>query len=407
MKTIVVGGGAAGMIAAYYAAITGSETVLIEKNEKLGKKIYITGKGRCNITNNCSPQEFLSNVVSNSKFLTSAIFGFQPQDMVDLLECNGLPVKTERGNRVFPVSDKSSDVIKTLANMCKFAGVQILLNEAVERILTEEGSVVGVETELGSYRADKVVLATGGISYPSTGSTGDGYRFAKSLGHKIVPAVQALVPFKIKGDYCARLSGLSLKNVSLNTYVGGKLFSSQFGEMLFTHQGVSGPIVLTTSSLINRVDKKNLTMCVDLKPALDFETLDNRLLRDFDELKNRTLKNSLDKLLPSGLIPIIIERTGIPENKRNNEITRAERQRIVQVVKNFTLDFDCLAPFTEAVVTAGGVSVGEINPKTMESKLVKGLFFAGEIIDVDAFTGGYNLQIAFSTGVKAGTCENY
>lgn len=407
MKTIVVGGGAAGMIAAYYAAITGSETVLIEKNEKLGKKIYITGKGRCNITNNCSPQEFLSNVVSNSKFLTSAIFGFQPQDMVDLLECNGLPVKTERGNRVFPVSDKSSDVIKTLANMCKFAGVQILLNEAVERILTEEGSVVGVETELGSYRADKVVLATGGISYPSTGSTGDGYRFAKSLGHKIVPAVQALVPFKIKGDYCARLSGLSLKNVSLNTYVGGKLFSSQFGEMLFTHQGVSGPIVLTTSSLINRVDKKNLTMYVDLKPALDFETLDNRLLRDFDELKNRTLKNSLDKLLPSGLIPIIIERTGIPENKRNNEITRAERQRIVQVVKNFTLDFDCLAPFTEAVVTAGGVSVGEINPKTMESKLVKGLFFAGEIIDVDAFTGGYNLQIAFSTGVKAGTCENY
>lgn len=407
MKTIVVGGGAAGMIAAYYAAITGSETVLIEKNEKLGKKIYITGKGRCNITNNCSPQEFLSNVVSNSKFLTSAIFGFQPQDMVDLLECNGLPVKTERGNRVFPVSDKSSDVIKTLANMCKFAGVQILLNEAVERILTEGGSVVGVETELGSYRADKVVLATGGISYPSTGSTGDGYRFAKSLGHKIVPAVQALVPFKIKGDYCARLSGLSLKNVSLNTYVGGKLFSSQFGEMLFTHQGVSGPIVLTTSSLINRVDKKNLTMYVDLKPALDFETLDNRLLRDFDELKNRTLKNSLDKLLPSGLIPIIIERTGIPENKRNNEITRAERQRIVQVVKNFTLDFDCLAPFTEAVVTAGGVSVGEINPKTMESKLVKGLFFAGEIIDVDAFTGGYNLQIAFSTGVKAGTCENY
>lgn len=407
MKTIVVGGGAAGMIAAYYAAITGSETVLIEKNEKLGKKIYITGKGRCNITNNCSPQEFLSNVVSNSKFLTSAIFGFQPQDMVDLLECNGLPVKTERGNRVFPVSDKSSDVIKTLANMCKFAGVQILLNEAVERILTEEGSVVGVETELGSYRADKVVLATGGISYPSTGSTGDGYRFAKSLGHKIVPAVQALVPFKIKGDYCARLSGLSLKNVSLNTYVGGKLFSSQFGEMLFTHQGVSGPIVLTTSSLINRVDKKNLTMYVDLKPALDFETLDNRLLRDFDELKNRTLKNSLDKLLPSGLIPIIIERTGIPENKRNNEITRAERQRIVQVVKNFTLDFDCLAPFTEAVVTAGGVSVGEINPKTMESKLVKGLFFAGEIIDVDAFTGGYNLQIAFSTGVKAGTCVNY
>lgn len=407
MKTIVVGGGAAGMIAAYYAAITGSETVLIEKNEKLGKKIYITGKGRCNITNNCSPQEFLSNVVSNSKFLTSAIFGFQPQDMVDLLECNGLPVKTERGNRVFPVSDKSSDVIKTLANMCKFAGVQILLNEAVERILTEEGSVVGVETELGSYRADKVVLATGGISYPSTGSTGDGYRFAKFLGHKIVPAVQSLVPFKIKGDYCARLSGLSLKNVSLNTYVGGKLFSSQFGEMLFTHQGVSGPIVLTTSSLINRVDKKNLTMCVDLKPALDFETLDNRLLRDFYELKNRTLKNSLDKLLPSGLIPIIIERTGIPENKRNNEITRAERQRIVQVVKNFTLDFDCLAPFTEAVVTAGGVSVGEINPKTMESKLVKGLFFAGEIIDVDAFTGGYNLQIAFSTGVKAGTCENY
>ncbi len=403
MKTIVIGGGPAGMIASYFSATTGNKTILIEKNEKLGKKLYITGKGRCNVTNNCDVNEFFTNVISNPRFLTSAIYNFTPNDLIALLESNGLQLKTERGNRVFPVSDKSSDVIKTISNMLKFAGVEVKLNETVENIIVNDGMVEKVVTDLGDYECDKVIVATGGISYPLTGSTGDGYHFAKRFGHKVTNPVPALVPFKIKGTYCTELSGLTLKNITLNVDYNGKRVVSEFGELLFTHQGVSGPVVLTASSKINRLEKSAVRMWIDLKPALDEETLDQRIIRDFEELKNRELKNSLQKLLPSSLIPIVISRSGIKESKRNNEITREERRKLLNVLKHFTLDYDGLCPFSQAVVTAGGVSVDQVNPKTMESKLVKGLYFAGEVLDVDALTGGFNLQIAFATGAKAGS----
>lgn len=403
MKTIVIGGGPAGMTASYYSALYGNQTILIEKNEKLGKKLYITGKGRCNVTNECDVNEFFTNVISNPRFLTSAIYNFTPQDLMALLQSFGLPLKTERGNRVFPLSDKSSDVIKTLSQMLKSAGVEVKLNETVQNIISEDGKVSKVVTDLGDYDCDKVIVATGGVSYPLTGSTGDGYRFAKILGHKVINPVPALVPFQIKGNYCTELSGLTLKNVTLNVDYNGKRTVSEFGELLFTHQGISGPIVLTASSKINRLDKSAIKMWIDLKPALDQEKLDLRIIRDFEELKNRGLKNSLFKLLPSSLVPIVISRSGIKESKRNNEITREERRKIVDVIKHFTLDYDGLCPFSQAVITAGGVSVDQVNPKTMESKLVKGLYFAGEVLDVDALTGGFNLQIAFATGVKAGS----
>lgn len=403
MNTIIIGGGAAGMIAGYYSALSGNTTTIIEKNEKLGKKVYITGKGRCNVTNNCDVNDFLSNVVTNSRFLMSSISNFTPNDLMALLESFGLPLKTERGNRVFPASDKSSDVIKTLSNMLKCQGVSIKLNETVEKLIISQGKIVGVETDLGVYYCDKVIVATGGLSYPSTGSTGDGYKFAKSSGHTIVPPVQGLVPFKIKGDYCKELSGLTLKNVRLIVENQGKIVANEFGELLFTHQGVSGPIVLTASSKINRMSKSDLKMWIDLKPALDEKTLDLRIIKDFEELKNKELKNSLFKLMPSNLVPFFVQKCGINPTKRNNEITRLERQKIVYTLKHFELEYDGLCSFTEAVITAGGVSTKEVDPKTLESKLIKGLYFAGEVLDLDAYTGGYNLQIAFSTGVKAGS----
>lgn len=403
MNIVVIGGGPAGMISAYYSSLYGNKTVLIEKNEKLGKKLYITGKGRCNVTNNCDANEFLQNVISNPRFLTSAIYNFSPTDLINLLQENGLELKTERGNRVFPVSDKSSDVIKTLTNMLKHANVEVNLNETVTDIIAIDGKVEKVVTDLNVYPCDKVIVATGGVSYPLTGSTGDGFKFARALGHKITNPVQALVPFKIDGNYCADLAGLTLKNITLNIDYNGKLAVSEFGELLFTHQGVSGPVVLTASSKINRLDKSLIDMWIDLKPALDNETLDQRILRDFEEFKNRELKNSLNKLLPSSLIPIVIKRSGIKEYKKNNEITREERQKLLFAIKHFTLKYDGLMPFSQAVVTAGGVKTSEVNPKTMESKIVKGLYFAGEVLDVDALTGGFNLQIAFATGVKAAT----
>lgn len=403
MTTIVIGGGPAGMITAYYSSLSGNRTILIEKNEKLGKKLYITGKGRCNVTNDCDVNDFFTNVISNPRFLTSAIFNFTPNDLMALLESHGLPLKTERGNRVFPVSDKSSDVIKTLTEMLKSVNVEIKLGETVLAVKQKDGAVTSVKTDFTEYPCDKAVVATGGISYPLTGSTGDGYKFAKMLGHTITPPVQALVPFMIKGGYCAELSGLTLKNVSLNVFRNGKIIVSEFGELLFTHTGVSGPVVLTASSKINRFSPSELSMYIDLKPALDEETLDKRIVRDFEEQKNKELKNSLNKLLPSSLVSEVIKRSGIKEYKKNNEITREERKKLVEILKKFTLDYQGLCPFSQAVVTAGGVSVNQINPKTMESKLVKGLFFAGEVIDVDAKTGGFNLQIAFATGVKAGS----
>lgn len=403
MNTIVIGGGPAGMISAYYSSLYGNNTLLIEKNEKLGKKLYITGKGRCNVTNDCEPNEFLQNVISNSRFLTSAIYNFSSADLMEFLQSKGLPLKTERGNRVFPVSDKSSDVIKTLADTLKQANVKVTLNETVTDIIVENGRVSKVVTDLGVYPCDKVIVATGGISYPLTGSTGDGYKFAKKLGHKLVNPVQALVPFKICGTYCADLAGLTLKNISLNVDYDGKRLFSEFGELLFTHQGISGPVVLTASSKINRLEKSKISLSIDLKPALTEEVLDQRILRDFEEFKGRELKNSLNKLLPSSLIPFVIKRSGVKEYKKNSEITREERLRLLSAVKAFKLDYDGLMPFSQAVVTAGGVATTEVNPKTMESKLVKGLYFAGEVLDVDALTGGFNLQIAFATGVKAGT----
>lgn len=403
MNTIVIGGGPAGMISAYYSSLYGNNTLLIEKNEKLGKKLYITGKGRCNVTNDCEPNEFLQNVISNSRFLTSAIYNFSSADLMELLQSNGLPLKTERGNRVFPVSDKSSDVIKTLADMLKQANVKVTLNQTVTDIIVENGSVSKVVTDACVYPCDKVIIATGGISYPLTGSTGDGYKFAKKLGHKLVNPVQALVPFKISGNYCADLAGLTLKNISLNVDYDGKRLFSEFGELLFTHQGISGPVVLTASSKINRLEKSKISLSIDLKPALTEEVLDQRILRDFEEFKGRELKNSLNKLMPSSLIPFVIKRSGIKEYKKNSEITREERLRLLSAIKGFKLDYDGLMPFSQAVVTAGGIATTEVNPKTMESKLVKGLYFAGEVLDVDALTGGFNLQIAFATGVKAGS----
>lgn len=403
MNIVVIGGGPAGMISAYYSSLYGNKTILIEKNEKLGKKLYITGKGRCNVTNNCDANEFLQNVISNPRFLTSAIYNFSPNDLINLLQENGLELKTERGNRVFPISDKSSDVIKTLANMLKQVNVEVNLNETVTDVIATGGKVEKVVTNLNVYSCDKVIVATGGVSYPLTGSTGDGFKFARALGHKITNPVQALVPFKIDGNFCADLAGLTLKNITLNIDYNGKRTVSEFGELLFTHQGVSGPVVLTASSKINRLDKSLIDMWIDLKPALDNETLDQRILRDFEEFKNRELKNSLNKLLPSSLISIVIKRSGIKEYKKNNEITREERQKLLFVIKHFTLKYDGLMPFSQAVVTAGGVKTSEVNPKTMESKIVKGLFFAGEVLDVDALTGGFNLQIAFATGVKAAT----
>lgn len=403
MNTIVIGGGPAGLISAYYSSLYGNNTLLIEKNEKLGKKLYITGKGRCNVTNDCEPNEFLQNVISNSRFLTSAIYNFSSADLMELLQSKGLPLKTERGNRVFPVSDKSSDVIKTLADMLKQANVKVTLNQTVTDIIVENGRVSKVVTDACGYPCDKVIIATGGISYPLTGSTGDGYKFAKKLGHKLVNPVQALVPFKISGNYCADLAGLTLKNISLNVDYDGKRLFSEFGELLFTHQGISGPVVLTASSKINRLEKSKISLSIDLKPALTEEVLDQRILRDFEEFKGRELKNSLNKLMPSSLIPFVIKRSGIKEYKKNSEITREERLRLLSAIKGFKLDYDGLMPFSQAVVTAGGVATAEVNPKTMESKLVKGLYFAGEVLDVDALTGGFNLQIAFATGVKAGS----
>ena len=401
MKTIVIGGGAAGCFAAHFAAEAGDSVTLIEKNEKIGKKIYITGKGRCNLTNDCGFEDFLENVVTNGKFLMSSLSAMLPSDVKDFFTENGLALKTERGNRVFPVSDKSSDVIKTLTNVLKRDGVEIRLNENVTDIRVKDGAVESVITEKGEYHCDKVVVATGGVSYASTGSTGDGYVFAKALGHKIVEPRPALVPFLCRGGF-ADLSGLTLKNVCLNVYRKGKLISGEFGELLFTHAGVSGPIVLRTSSKVNALDLKELRFCIDLKPALDVETLDNRIKRDFVKFTKKQLKNSLVELLPSSLIGRVTQCSGVDGCKRVDDVTKEERTKLVSSIKAFPLEVYSLADFNEAIVTSGGVSVKEIDPKTMESKIVKGLFFAGEVIDVDAFTGGFNLQIAWATGAKAG-----
>lgn len=403
MKNVaVIGAGAAGLMAAYAAAKNGHNVTVFEKNEKSGKKIYITGKGRCNLTHDCDEQEFLQNVVSNPKFMTGAIYKLSPEKTVQFFEDGGLRLKTERGARIFPVSDKASDVTKCLENSCRNVGVNFSFNEKVLKVDTLQSTLSGITTDKGSYNFDCAIVCTGGMSYPSTGSTGDGYKFAEAAGHKIIPLKQGLCGLNLKGSFYKALQGLSLKNVSLTVYYDGKIIKNFFGEMLFTHFGVSGPIVLSASSLINRLDLSMIRLVIDLKPALSDEQLDKRLLRDFDVYKNKSISNCLKELLPVALIPEILKRSLIDGEKKVNSITKAERMALLTNIKNFDMLVLSLRGFEEAIITCGGVDVKEIDPKTMESKLVKGLYFCGEVLDLDAFTGGFNLQIAFSTGYVAG-----
>ncbi len=406
MKVAVIGGGASGLMAAYAAAKNGNKVTVFEKNEKCGKKIYITGKGRCNVTNACPPYEFLKNVVTNSKFLTGAIYSFSPDDMFLLLEEGGLKLKIERGNRVFPVSDKASDVTKCLEKLCLSQGVEFNFNAKVVKIeslnSTVSDIIVNIDNNLQRFACDSVIVCTGGISYPDTGSTGDGYAFAKEAGHKITELKPALCGLSLKGKFFAALQGLSLKNVSLTVYYNGKVLCSQFGEFMFTHFGISGPVVLTVSSLINRLDLNAVKLSLDLKPALTAEQLDARVLREFSQAQNKEVKTIMRNLLPTALIDEVLKRSAIDGDKKVNSVSRAERYALISVLKNFEMYPASLRSFKEAIVTSGGVDVKQINPKTMESKLIKGLYFCGEVLDVDAFTGGFNLQIAFSTGFAAG-----
>lgn len=404
-NVIVIGGGAAGMFAALGAAEAGHRVTILEQNEKLGKKIYITGKGRCNLTNACDTEEIFAHVPRNAKFLYSAIYTYDNFRVMDFFEVNGMPVKTERGNRVFPVSDHSSDVISTLQKALEKAGVEVLLHTKVTEILSKDGKIAGVRLKNGEKRTvDAIILATGGKSYSSTGSTGDGFVFAEQLGHKIEEPVPSLVPMTVLEDYCMQMQGLSLRNVQATIREGGKVIFEEFGEMLFTHFGVSGPLMLSASSVVNdRLRKKNLSLTIDLKPALSEEQLDARILRDFEENKNRQFKNSVKGLLPAKMIPVVISLSGIDPEKKINGITKQERKKLVECIKAFPLTLTGLRGFNEAIITRGGVSVKQVDPSTMESKLVKGLYFAGEILDVDAYTGGFNLQIAWSTGYLAGS----
>lgn len=402
----VLGGGPAGMLAAGTAASLGRKTVLIEKNEKLGKKLFITGKGRCNITNTADFDGFMKNIPKNSKFFYSAFSNFSNNDMIELLESLGLKTKVERGGRVFPASDKSSDVIKALEKYMSKYGVDIKLNKKVLSVKFEEGAVRGVLLDNGEYiECASVILCTGGVSYPQTGSTGDGYEIARRAGHSISELRPSLVPLVSEEAFIKELQGLSLKNVAIKAISEGKQVYEDFGEMLFTHYGLSGPVILSASFFVSDhfLKNKDVRISIDLKPALSEEELDRRIIRDFDKNINKQFKNSLDELLPQKLIPVIVSLSGIDGAKEVHQITKAERKALVKLLKGFTVSISGTRPISEAIVTSGGVSLKEINPKTMESKLVKGLYFAGEIIDLDAFTGGFNLQIAFSTGYAAGT----
>ncbi len=402
-KVIVVGGGAAGMMACHAAAMCGHQVTLLEKNEKLGKKIYITGKGRCNLTNASDMEVLFANVMSNRKFLYSAFYTFDNNQVIDLFEMNGMATKTERGNRVFPVSDHSSDVISTMAKVLKNDNVEVKLNTTVQSLIIKENKACGVIVNGKEISTDNVILCTGGLSYPSTGSTGDGYEFAKKAGHRITDCTPSLVPFNIREEWVKDLQGLSLKNSAVTIYDEKKKLYSDFGEMLFTHFGVSGPMILSASGNIKATEfAKPLKLVIDLKPAMTEEQLDKRILRDFDENKNKQFRNSVSKLLPSKLIPIIIDLSGIDPDKKVNEISKEERGHFVHLLKNLTMTINGLRGWNEAIITKGGINVKDVNPSTMESKLVSNLFFAGEVLDLDAMTGGYNLQIAWSTGYLAG-----
>lgn len=410
-NTIVIGGGPAGLISAIASSKNGDKVTIIEKMNSCGKKLLITGKGRCNITNNAQMDKFMENTPTNSKFLYGAFNNFTNKDIIELLEREGVKTKVERGERVFPVSDKAQDVLDALLHILKKQNVQILTNSPIKRIIIDQDkNVSGVELINGKViNAQKIILATGGKSYPITGSTGDGYELAKKLGHTITTIEPSLVPLTSNDEACKELQGLSLRNIAIELQIQDKIIYKDFGEMLFTHFGVSGPVILSASSYlvktknIEQILKENkVNIEIDLKPALSEEKLDARVLRDFEEQKNKQFKNSLDKLLPQKLIPVIIKRTKINENKKVNEITKQERQKLVHELKHFKISIKGTRPIEEAIVTSGGINIKEINPKTMESKLVKGLYFAGEIIDVDCLTGGYNLQVAWSTGYTAG-----
>lgn len=414
MKVVVIGGGPAGMMAAITSSKENNKVILIEKMQSLGRKLLITGKGRCNITSSLPMEDFIKNTPGNGKFLYSCYQKFTNKDIIEFLKEEGLEVKNERGNRIFPVTDHSQDVLRCFMKKLKENKVEIHYNERVKEILCDEKNgervVIGVETNHGKILADKVILATGGKSYPLTGSTGDGYKLAEKLGHTIVEIKPSLVPLEIyQKELCRKMQGLSLKNVSIKIKDENKVIYEDFGEMLFTHFGVSGPIILSGSSIITRYKNieekfkdKEIKLLIDFKPALSEQKLEARILRDFNELKNKQFKNSLDKLLPQKLIPVVINLSGIYEDKKVNEITKEERKRLLHILKEFTLDIKGFRPIEEAIITRGGISTKEINPKTMESKIVKNLYFAGEIIDVDSYTGGFNLQIAYSTGYVAG-----
>lgn len=402
VRVAVIGGGAAGLMAAGTAALYGASVTLFEKNPKVGRKIVITGKGRCNVTNNCSTDDFLAHVPRNPRFLYSALGAFSVQDTMEFFEQRGVPLKTERGNRVFPVSDRSLDIVDALYDYVRKAGVY-LVHEAAESILTEDGAVCAVTAGGRRYPADRVILATGGASYPLTGSTGDGYRMAQELGHTVTPLRASLVPLVCEGKDCPRLQGLSLRNVGLTVQENGKTLHEDFGEMLFTHYGVSGPLILRASSHMRKWEKARYSLEIDLKPALDEQTLNRRIVSDFSEHLNADFRNALGALLPKKLIPIIVERSGIDPHAKVNSITKQQRAGLVHALKHFALKVVEPRPIEEAIVTSGGVSVREIAPRDMQSKKVRGLYFAGEIIDVDAYTGGFNLQIAWSTGYLAGS----
>lgn len=399
---IIVGGGAAGLMAAIKAAENGACVTLFEKNERLGVKLRITGKGRCNVTNDCEIDEFIKNVPTNAKFLYSALYGFTPQDTKDFFESLGVPLKTERGKRVFPVSDKAADICAALERRCRELGVKII-NKKVKSIRSDGGAVLGVYTQNAFFGADSVIIATGGKSYSKTGSDGDGYKFAVSCGHTVTPLSPSLIPIKCEGDICQRLQGLSLKNVSLRITdkKSGRTVYEDFGEMMFTHFGVTGPMILSASAHLKDVAQGKYVITVDLKPALDHATLDARILSDFNKNINRDFANALNALLPQKLIPVIVGLSGIAPDKKVNSVTKEERACLVSLLKALTLSPCGLRPLEEAIITRGGVNVREIDPGTMESRLVSGLYFVGEVLDVDAYTGGFNLQIAFSTAVAA------
>lgn len=409
-KVIVIGGGAAGMMAAICAAQNGHEVNLYEKNEKLGKKIYITGKGRCNVTNNSSVENLINNVIRNDKFLYSAFYGFSSEMTMDFFENAGCRLKTERGNRVFPITDHASDIIFALSSLMRKNHVHVHLNTEAKKLYIERRVIKGIVLKDNTLaRADKVIVATGGLSYPSTGSTGDGYRFAEEAGHDIIETQPSLVPFNIKEEYVKEMQGLGLKNAKIKIMSGRKEIFSDMGEMLFTHFGVSGPLILSASSYLgeylskqNGKNHERISLIIDLKPALSNEQLDARLLREFDENKNKSLKNIMPHLLPGKMHSVMLEYCDLDGEKKINEITSQERERLLLCLKNFSLTFNGFRSYNEAVITKGGISVKEINPSTMESKICRNLYFAGEVLDLDALTGGYNLQIAWSTGFAAG-----